>query len=351
MRRSENISGPLSAFCWTPRRITVAIFGTHLALLLFSHNLASAAAGAATVNETTKDSSSTTNTWASASLSECWEQVRVRGPLALGERRDQILFISVLLLAFELLDFLTKNSGKWWQSKQIPVRGKHLDELTTKDIVFIGISKAGTAPFVYWYLRFIYSDDQSDRFDWDVTDFNFVNTFLALCALFVVYDFFYTALHWFLHIKSVYGWVHKHHHVQKAPSRANVDAVNVHPVEFILGEYNHLWALFLVTRVMNVHFVTTIAFLGIGGFLAGLNHTRFDVVIPVLGWTLYDSKVHDVHHRIPQSNYGQYIMLWDHVFGTFRSYNPNDRVNPDSQLDPKTGKTVGYESGEKSKSL
>jgi sterol desaturase/sphingolipid hydroxylase (fatty acid hydroxylase superfamily) len=25
-----------------------------------------------------------------------------------------------------------------------------------------------------------------------------------------------------------------------------------------------------------------------------------------------------VHHRIPQSNYGQYMMLWDYIFGSYR---------------------------------
>ncbi|KAL7572073.1 hypothetical protein ACA910_001718 [Epithemia clementina (nom. ined.)] len=275
------------------------------------------------------------------SFSECWEKVLSHGPSALIEPRDQIFFIALLLLAFELLDFISKNCGKWWSLKQIPVRGKHLDDFILTDFVFIGISKAGTAPFVYWYLQFCYAD--FERLDWKMSTLSFSNTILALAALFVVYDFFYTILHWFLHIKSVYGWIHKHHHVQKAPSRANVDAVNVHPIEFVLGEYNHLFALYLVTRVINVHFVTAFLFLAIGGFLAGINHTRYDVVIPFFfGWTIYDSKVHDVHHRIPQSNYGQYSMLWDHIFGTFRPYNPNDRINAESQLDPSTGKTIGY---------
>jgi sterol desaturase/sphingolipid hydroxylase (fatty acid hydroxylase superfamily) len=51
--------------------------------------------------------------------------------------------------------------------------------------------------------------------------------------------------------------------------------------------------------------------------MASLNHTRFDAVIP---WGVYDVKAHDVHHRIPQSNYGQYIMLWDRLMGSFRPY-------------------------------
>ena len=31
-------------------------------------------------------------------------------------------------------------------------------------------------------------------------------------------------------------------------------------------------------------------------------------------------RAHDTHHVIPNSNYGQYIMLWDHLMGTFRHH-------------------------------
>ena len=101
-------------------------------------------------------------------------------------------------------------------------------------------------------------------------------------------------------------------------SRANVDAVNVHPIEFFLGEYDHLLSLFLCCQFLQVHMVAILMFLAVGGLLAGLNHTRFDIELSLFGFTFYDSKAHDVHHRIPQSNYGQYIMLWDYVLGSYR---------------------------------
>jgi sterol desaturase/sphingolipid hydroxylase (fatty acid hydroxylase superfamily) len=172
-----------------------------------------------------------------------------------------------------------------------------------------------------------------------------MNAVLPLPVLFVIFDFFYTLVHWFLHIKAIYGYIHKHHHHQKAPrfvkrlnmsflpstpmhnahfhspsihSRANVDAVNVNPIEFFLGEYDHLWSLFLCCRFLQVHVATILVFLAVGGLLAGLNHTRFDIAISLFGLKLYDSKAHDVHHRIPQSNYGQYMMLWDYFFGSYR---------------------------------
>jgi Fatty acid hydroxylase superfamily len=204
---------------------------------------------------------------------------------------------------------------EWLGSPLIPVRGKHLDELTRKDLIFIGISKAQTAPFVYLYLRCGF---YNRNVIWTFAP-TLANTLAPLVPLFIIYDFFYTALHWFLHIKSIYSFVHKHHHVQKAPSRANVDAINVHPVEFFLGEYNHLLSLYLCTRyVCQVHVVGSVLFLAVGGALAGFNHTRYDIVVNLWGVRIFDSKAHDVHHRIPQSNYGQYTMLWDYVFGTFR---------------------------------
>jgi sterol desaturase/sphingolipid hydroxylase (fatty acid hydroxylase superfamily) len=75
-----------------------------------------------------------------------------------------------------------------------------------------------------------------------------------------------------------------------------------------------------------------------GGYMAGLNHTRHDLVVGII----YDSKAHDVHHRIPQSNYGQYTMFWDYIIGSYRAYNPNDRINPKAQLNLKTGKSFLY---------
>jgi sterol desaturase/sphingolipid hydroxylase (fatty acid hydroxylase superfamily) len=44
-------------------------------------------------------------------------------------------------------------------------------------------------------------------------------------------------------------------------------------------------------------------------------------------------KNHDVHHRLPESNYGQYIMLWDYLFGSYRPYTEK---TTDNQATPAT---------------
>ena len=294
----------------------------------------------------------------------------------------------------------TSNNHTTSKNKSIPVRGKHLDNFTIKDYTFIMINKCMTGLFVYCYFGYLWSrrkqlhhqmnhhghhncchNGGQGIFSTNLSDYTVRNTLLPLPFLFLTYDFFYTLLHWFLHLKSIYAYIHKHHHYQKAPSRANVDAVNVHPLEFFLGEFNHILTLGLVLRGvrvsssinlfgvdvgdhydeklqqpqwallgycgMDISWVCAVLFIGLGGILAGLNHTRHDVVLSFPStlsssdnnnvtadnvtdsnkyasssttkstkkyWTIFDSKHHDVHHRIPQSNYGQYTVFWDRIF-------------------------------------
>jgi sterol desaturase/sphingolipid hydroxylase (fatty acid hydroxylase superfamily) len=174
------------------------------------------------------------------------------------------------------------------------------------------------------------------------------NTILPIPILFLLFDITYTTFHWMLHWQALYPYIHKHHHIQKAPSRATTDAINVHPIEYIVGEYNHLWVVYFYTSILAIpmHVGAAILFLTLGGILAGINHTRYDVTIriPYTSWIVYDSKAHDVHHRIPQSNYGQYTMFWDYCIGSYRPYNPKDRIPPlEMQLDETTGKTKQYQ--------
>ena len=127
---------------------------------------------------------------------------------------DKVVFCVLIMFAMEILNFLVKKSGGWMNSKQIPVRGKHLDELSPTDKLFIGISKAQTGPFVYFLLRYCFHES---NILWNLNEITLRTVFLPLPAVFIIFDFFYTIMHWALHIKAVYAFVHKHHHHQKAP--------------------------------------------------------------------------------------------------------------------------------------
>eukprot|EP00122_Pirum_gemmata_P008361 Pgem_evm2s7706 len=196
-------------------------------------------------------------------------------------------------------------------NRRIPVSGSHLDELGWKDWAFIYFNRF-SAPMLFYHMV-LFSWRNPQHVEWDLSKLTIFNTFGSVILCYLVYDFFYVQFHKFLHIRAIYPYIHKHHHRQMAPSRGNVDASNTHPIEFVCGEYLHLVAIWLVP----IHFVGVIAFLLSGGVLASLNHTRYDLQIPFF----YDVKAHDTHHRKLETNYGQYMMVWDALFGSFRKYN------------------------------
>jgi sterol desaturase/sphingolipid hydroxylase (fatty acid hydroxylase superfamily) len=169
--------------------------------------------------------------------------------------------------------------------------------------------------FVYHVIVVTYS---TSTIKWKVEELNIFNTFGSLVAFVAFYDYFYMWFHYFLHVRWLYPWIHKHHHRQKAPSRGNLDAINVHPLEYITGEYLHLLTIYIIP----CHVYTVGLFILMGGVLASLNHTRFDIVLP---FGLYDVKAHDVHHRIPESNYAQYTMYWDKLHGFYRPYEGKEK--------------------------
>ncbi|KAH9249727.1 hypothetical protein BASA81_012523 [Batrachochytrium salamandrivorans] len=228
-----------------------------------------------------------------------------------------LLFWAIHLVGVEVLQHLIVMNCHVIAVTDRPLenKGKHLDELEFKDKFLIVFNRLCVPLLTYSMFKFMW--DNPSHVEWDLHKLTLANTLGSLVGFFTLYDFFYVLLHRFLHIRAIYPWVHKHHHRQHAPSRGNVDAVNVHPFEFLSGEFLHLFAI----MVVPCHALTVLVFMVIAGVLASLNHTRYDVQLGV-----YEVRVHDVHHRIPQSNYGQYTMFWDRAMGSYRSYEQTRKV-------------------------
>merc|ERR1719373_178974 len=132
--------------------------------------------------------------------------------------------------------------------------------------------------------------------DRDLTSFGFFNGFAALWLLFILDDLFYVPLHWFMHIRSVYKWVHKHHHQALYPARAYLDASNNHPVE-------HIWALTLnymiihiVGAMSGVHIISIFSHFTLKALFSLFNHTECDVKFSFLGIE-HSVEAHEMHHR------------------------------------------------------
>lgn len=192
-----------------------------------------------------------------------------------------IAWTSIILLGLEAVAALVHVLGRASGARLLRPRGKHLDELGAVDKIFVAFNRCSTAVFTYHTIQYMWYAPWGARVSWDLLTLDIANGLGALGALYVIYDLFYTLLHRALHVRGIYKYIHKHHHRQKAPTRGNVDAVNVHPFEFLCGEYNHLLALHLVSRfIVPVHTAAAAAFIVSGGVFASLNHTRFDIRIP-----------------------------------------------------------------------
>lgn len=240
------------------------------------------------------------------------------------------LWIVIIAAGMELLSKLTMLGGYIFgfhqPSRTIPQTGWHLDNFETIDMIYITINKLLTAAFTYHVIRYAWT---SPYIAWSLEEVSLINTVVALVCLYLLYDVGYAAFHRLLHARAFYPWVHKHHHRQKAPSRGNADAINVHWFEFVVGEYNHLLTIHLIAVAFSaafgvakpVHLGTIVVFILLGGVLASLNHTRFDIRFPIPGLSfVYQVRYHDLHHWDIKFNYGQYTMVMDWLMGTFKPY-------------------------------
>lgn len=193
---------------------------------------------------------------------------------------------------------------------RIPPGGKLIWERGTWDWIYIWTNKIGTGVFNYHLFQYCWHSAGKGVY-WKMSEMTIFNTIIALPLLFLVYDLFYAQFHRILHMRQFYGFVHKHHHKQRAPQYGNDDAINTHPIEFWIGAYLHLFAIWVVPS----HIITVLIFLGAITLFSALNHTRF-VVMLGKGY-LYDNREHDTHHRLLTCNYAAYTQFWDVLFGTY----------------------------------
>jgi sterol desaturase/sphingolipid hydroxylase (fatty acid hydroxylase superfamily) len=279
-----------------------------------------------------------------------------------------ILWATIITLGLSLLGQLVLAFGSFCSNgRQILERGLPLKLFQTTDKAYIAFNNLVTALFTYHMVRYCALSGSfpigsisttgvtiKSPFEFAITtneiphilgdlinkssnllSISSIDTFLSVLyiifstiCLFLVYDVTYMPFHWLLHHPSIYVYIHKHHHRSAAPHRGSLDAVNVHPFEFSMGEYNHLFSthvislLFAMFGLPSLHPVSVLLFVILGGVFASLNHTRFDVRFP----PFFRVAWHDLHHHRFANNYGQYTMLMDYLCGTFLDA-PEDNNN------------------------
>jgi sterol desaturase/sphingolipid hydroxylase (fatty acid hydroxylase superfamily) len=243
------------------------------------------------------------------------------------------IFTLVITIGFGFFDYIAVPLIGLIVNRTIPDGAPRKQTLTLKDHIFVNFNRVCTFFFMWCLVQCSCSDKyfaadldsllggstkSNSAADMAIGIAKQLAFFAAVWmpASILVYDFTYTIFHRVLHYNWLYPYIHKHHHLQYCPYRGNVDAINVHPFEYLVGEFNHLFTQAFVSiacqRALGVkpHNLFVLLYIVIAGILSTVNHTRIDLRIPFV----YSTWWHDLHHRFPPCNYGQYTMFWDYVF-------------------------------------
>ena len=248
-----------------------------------------------------------------------------------------ISFSFVLLLGFKIADLFSSSKFVWQDLLNIAtIKSNKIlsdDEIGLTDHIYTTINRCITTPIYFYHSAYYYRNYGNNvSMDWSLgyilNPLNILVIFIQFMSLFLIYDFIYVIFHRILHIPAIYPYIHKHHHRQVSPFRGTYDGINTHPFEYLFGLYLHLESIIILGFVFNkIHLSAIFGFYLLSALMASWNHTRFAIYIPYF----YDVRDHDVHHRWPRSNYGQFVMYWDKLFGSFLSFdqlnNKNKKAN------------------------
>ncbi|CAE7409567.1 Msmo1 [Symbiodinium natans] len=205
--------------------------------------------------------------------------------------------------------------------KELPSRtGQRVlykNQLDHKDMMFLSVNSVIEAVFTCHIFKMMWTSPLIFR-SW--SSFTILTGPLALLLIVLLNDMFYAPAHRLLHHPSIYPFIHKHHHRSVYPTRGNIDARNEHPVEQLIAMTLWMTAVHITAYTVGLHAAalgTHLAFMTTG---ASLNHAGYDFDIRFLGLDLYSTGAHEMHHRRPDKNFGQFTMLWDKMMGTYIPY-------------------------------
>jgi Delta7-sterol 5-desaturase len=149
----------------------------------------------------------------------------------------------------------------------------------------------------------------------DIREFGWVYLFGSIVLCVFINDTHFYWMHRFMHLKMVFPWVHKIHHLSHSPTPWSIFSFS--PVEsFVHYSIFPLMIFFIALHPVAVAILVTYNILmNLGG------HLGYEI-IPLkfhTHWLLkYSNTVthHEMHHAKVKCNYGLYFNIWDHLMKT-----------------------------------
>jgi len=153
---------------------------------------------------------------------------------------------------------------------------------------------------------------------------HFENPVVHFLVLFLTVDLLYYGLHLFTH-RSIYWRVHMLHH--SAPEIDWLTGQRGYWLEdFVINVITTIPFAFFYTSTRDLEIFAALEFTS-----AFLNHANLNLPFGILHRWIANPRAHrwhhaDVNHHRGGQNFGNYTLIWDHLFGTF--YYPADGSVP-----------------------
>jgi Delta7-sterol 5-desaturase len=185
-----------------------------------------------------------------------------------------------------------------------------------------------TSPLLAAYL-YLFFNTYYGLLYYDNANFHPIYTYLISPFLFfVVSDFTFYWGHRFWHQPWLYNHSHYYHHSCRPTTSFAGNAADV--FEIVLTGYLAAIVPVLVVPMHARIFLILTAFSHIWTIFLH-NNNAFRV-----GFMIYDSHDHNIHHYYGQTNYnfGLYFQFWDRIMGTYKAAVPNNsRLGESSKRD------------------
>jgi Delta7-sterol 5-desaturase len=138
---------------------------------------------------------------------------------------------------------------------------------------------------------------------------------LSIIVMLLVHDTWFYWSHRFMHLKWVFPYVHRVHHLSTNPTPWA--SFSFHPIEAFL----EVAIIPIIVFSFPVHPIAIIIFLLLMTIMNVIGHLGFEIFPK--GFTQNKlfrfsntSTHHNMHHRLVKCNYGLYFNFWDRIMGT-----------------------------------
>ena len=160
-----------------------------------------------------------------------------------------------------------------------------------------------------------------------ISEYGYLYFFISIILMIVIHDTYFYWTHRFMHLKAIYPYVHKVHHVSVNPSPWA--AYSGHPWEALIAA-----GIFpILAFVIPCHPLALTIFILYMLFMSVMGHAGYEFYPKNFPRTWFGkwqttATHHNLHHKYFFGNYGIYFNFWDRIMKTEReNYNEEYQRN------------------------